>query len=78
MYDPLNRIDDAMLLTRVPVLDFEVVPLAGNFRNVLHARLDHPLGPVDVFTTHLASSSDGARARARRQTAPPTAWRRVP
>jgi endonuclease/exonuclease/phosphatase family metal-dependent hydrolase len=27
---------------------------------VLYARLDHPLGPLDVFTTHLASSSDSA------------------
>jgi endonuclease/exonuclease/phosphatase family metal-dependent hydrolase len=60
VYDPENRIDDAMLLTRLPVLDFEVLPLAGNFRNVLRARLDHPLGPVDVFTTHLAATTDGA------------------
>jgi endonuclease/exonuclease/phosphatase family metal-dependent hydrolase len=62
VYDPQNRVDDAMLLTRVPVLDFEVVPLDGNFRNVLRARLDHPLGPVDVFTTHLAATTDGALA----------------
>jgi endonuclease/exonuclease/phosphatase family metal-dependent hydrolase len=61
VYDPLDRVDDAMLLTRIPVLDFEIVPLAGNFRNVLHARLDHPLGPVDVFTTHLGASGDGAQ-----------------
>jgi endonuclease/exonuclease/phosphatase family metal-dependent hydrolase len=60
VYDPENRIDDAMLLTRVPPLEFDVVRLYGNFRNVLRARLDHPLGPVDVFTTHLASGSDGA------------------
>jgi endonuclease/exonuclease/phosphatase family metal-dependent hydrolase len=60
VYDAQNRIDDAMLLTRLPVLDFEVLPLAGGFRNVLRARLDHPLGPVDVFTTHLAATTDGA------------------
>jgi len=61
IYDPLNRIDDAMILSRVPLLGLEIVPLYGNFRNVLHARLDHPLGPIDVFTTHLASGSDGAQ-----------------
>ncbi len=60
VYNPMNRVDDAMVLTRVPVLEVEVVPLAGNFRNVLRARLDHPLGPVDVFTTHLAATADGA------------------
>ncbi len=62
IYDPLNRIDDAMILARDAPVRVEIVPLYGNFRNVLHARLDHPLGPVDVFTTHLASSSDGAQA----------------
>jgi len=28
------------------------------FRHVLYARIRHPRGRVDVFTTHLASSSD--------------------
>jgi endonuclease/exonuclease/phosphatase family metal-dependent hydrolase len=60
VYDPQNRIEEVML-TRVPALEFDIVRLYGNFRNVLRARLDHPLGPVDVFTTHLASSSDGAQ-----------------
>ena len=61
LYDATNRVDDAMVLSRVPAFDIEVVPLAGNFRNVLRARLDHPAGPVEVFTTHLAASLDGAR-----------------
>ena len=61
VYDPLNRVDDAMILTRLPVIAFEVVRLYGGFRNVLRARLEHPLGPLDVFTTHLAAGSDGAQ-----------------
>jgi endonuclease/exonuclease/phosphatase family metal-dependent hydrolase len=32
-----------------------------DFRHLLWVRLDHPLGPLDVFTTHLASSGDGAQ-----------------
>jgi endonuclease/exonuclease/phosphatase family metal-dependent hydrolase len=61
LYDVSNRLDDAMVLTRVPALDVEVVGLVGDFRNVLRARLDHPAGPLEVFTTHLAASVDGAR-----------------
>jgi endonuclease/exonuclease/phosphatase family metal-dependent hydrolase len=60
VYDATNRFDDAMVLTRVPAFDVEIVRLVGNFRNVLRARLDHPAGPVEVFTTHLAASADGA------------------
>jgi endonuclease/exonuclease/phosphatase family metal-dependent hydrolase len=59
-YIQTNGFDDAIFLTRYPVLDASVTPLDGGFRYVLHARLDHPVGPVDLFTTHLASSSDGA------------------
>jgi endonuclease/exonuclease/phosphatase family metal-dependent hydrolase len=55
--------DDEMILTRYPVLATEQRPLFPGFRHALWARIDHPLGPVDVFTTHLASSSDGAEAR---------------
>ncbi|HEX6131057.1 MAG TPA: endonuclease/exonuclease/phosphatase family protein [Actinomycetota bacterium] len=55
-----NGIDDAIVLSRHPVLDASVTPLLVGFRHVLHARIDHPVGPVDVFTTHLASGSDGA------------------
>lgn len=55
-----NGIDDAIVLSRHPVLDASVTPLYRGFRHVLHVRVDHPAGPVDVFTTHLASGSDGA------------------
>jgi endonuclease/exonuclease/phosphatase family metal-dependent hydrolase len=62
LYPRATGIDDALILTRYEVLDTEVRFLHGafaNFRHVLFARIDHPLGPVDVFTTHLASGSDG-------------------
>jgi len=57
-----NTRDDEMVLTRYPVLDSGQRLLLGSFRHVLWVRIDHPLGPIDVFTTHLASSSDGAEA----------------
>ncbi len=53
-------IDEEMILSRYPVLESELHGLHGGFRHVLFARIDHPMGAVDVFTTHLASSSDGA------------------
>jgi endonuclease/exonuclease/phosphatase family metal-dependent hydrolase len=56
-----NFIDDEVILSRYPVLSSEAQRFYKNFRYVLHARLDHPFGPVDVFTTHLASGSDGAQ-----------------
>jgi endonuclease/exonuclease/phosphatase family metal-dependent hydrolase len=52
-------VDDEMVLSRYPVLDSEHHPLFPGFRKALWVRVDHPLGPVDVFTTHLASGSDG-------------------
>jgi endonuclease/exonuclease/phosphatase family metal-dependent hydrolase len=52
-------IDDEMILTRYPVLATAQQPLFPGFRKALWARIDHPLGAVDVFTTHLASGSDG-------------------
>lgn len=55
-------IDDSLLLSRYPALTSEVQLLYGPFRSVLHARLDHPIGPVDVFSTHLASGSDLAQS----------------
>lgn len=58
----MNTRDDEMVLTRYPVLDSGQRLLLGNFRHVLWVRIDHPLGPIDVFTTHLSSSSDGAGA----------------
>ena len=62
LYDAGNRVDDAMILSRWPSLGLEVAPLYGGFRNILHARLDHPLGPLDVFTTHLGAAADGAQS----------------
>jgi endonuclease/exonuclease/phosphatase family metal-dependent hydrolase len=55
--------DEELILSRYPVLVQEVRPLYSPlvpffFRHVLYARIHHPRGPVDVFTTHLASSSD--------------------
>jgi endonuclease/exonuclease/phosphatase family metal-dependent hydrolase len=60
VYLRTNTIDDEMILSRFPVVDVEQLLLLGSFRHVLRARIDHPIGPVDVFTTHLASGSDGA------------------
>jgi endonuclease/exonuclease/phosphatase family metal-dependent hydrolase len=57
VYNPANQVDDAMVLSRVPAGRAETVPLFGGYRNVLHVRLDHPLGPLDVFTTHLGSGT---------------------
>ena len=54
--------DDEMVLTRYPVLATEHLPLFPGFRHALWVRIDHPLGPVDIFTTHLASGSDGGPA----------------
>ena len=56
-------IDEELILSRHPVLEAEervfYSPLAPFFnRHALRARIDHPVGPVDVYTTHLASGSD--------------------
>ena len=61
VYIPGNLLDDSLLLTRYPAVATELRILAGAlaFRNVLYARIDHPAGPIDVFSTHLASSADG-------------------
>lgn len=60
VYGEHNTIDDAIVLSRYPVGIIEVAGLHPGFRNVLYTRIDHPIGPLDVFTTHLASRSDGA------------------
>jgi endonuclease/exonuclease/phosphatase family metal-dependent hydrolase len=54
-----NTVDDSLLLTRYPAIATQLRVLRGGFRNVLFARIDHPAAPFDVFSTHLASSSDG-------------------
>jgi endonuclease/exonuclease/phosphatase family metal-dependent hydrolase len=63
LYTPVQGADEEMLLSRYPVLESQTQVLhhQGVFsRHVLHARIGHPAGPVDIFTTHLASSSDNA------------------
>ena len=55
-------VDNELVLTRYPVLASDQIALYPGFRHGLWVRIDHPLGPVDVFTTHLASDSDGATA----------------
>ena len=55
--------DEELILSRYPALVQEVLPLYSPlapffFRHVLYARIHHPRGPVNVFTTHLASGSD--------------------
>jgi len=57
-----NFFDDEMHLVRHPVLAAEAVALYRGFRTVLFTRTDHPVGPLDVFSTHLASGSDNATA----------------
>jgi endonuclease/exonuclease/phosphatase family metal-dependent hydrolase len=50
--------DDTVILSRHPVITSSVQPFYGLGRHALHARIDHPIGPVDVYSTHLASGSD--------------------
>jgi endonuclease/exonuclease/phosphatase family metal-dependent hydrolase len=54
--------DDSLILSRHPVLASGVQSFYGLGRYALHARIDHPVGPVDVYSTHLASGSDLATA----------------
>lgn len=53
-------VDDEAVLSRYPVTAVEQRPLYRNFRRVLLTRIDHPSGPLDVYSTHLASGADGA------------------
>ncbi|MEW6270458.1 MAG: endonuclease/exonuclease/phosphatase family protein [Thermodesulfobacteriota bacterium] len=57
----LTGVDDETVLTRYPVLEVEQLTLYRQFRRVLLARIDHPAGALDLYSTHLASGSDGAR-----------------
>jgi|GEM_PF-353874 len=54
-------VDDQMILVRHRVLASQVLDLYGPLRNVLHVRIDHPLGAIDIYSTHFAASSDGAQ-----------------
>ncbi len=61
---PLGRgVDEELILSRYPVSRSETLGLYSALkpfisRHVLFARIEHPEGPIDVFTTHLASSGD--------------------
>ncbi len=60
-------VDEEVILSRYPVSDAAVEVLYSPIfpffsRHVLFARVEHPSGPIDVFTTHLASGSDAASA----------------
>jgi endonuclease/exonuclease/phosphatase family metal-dependent hydrolase len=61
-YHAANPFDDELVLSRHPLLIDEILDLHGPLRNVLHVRVDHPIGPVDVYVTHLASGSDSANS----------------
>ena len=67
----LSEIDEEVILSRYPVLQIGTRNLYGTLydqttgngafaRHALYARIDHPSGKVDVYTTHLASGSDFA------------------
>jgi endonuclease/exonuclease/phosphatase family metal-dependent hydrolase len=74
VYEPLLTVviaetDEELILSRYPVLQTGTRILYGPLyneitgglvfaRHVLYARVDHPSGQVDVYTTHLASGSD--------------------
>ena len=61
--DVLLGVDDETVLSRYPILQADQLRLFGEFRAVFHVQVDHPTGPVDVFSTHLASGADGGRDR---------------
>ncbi len=52
-------VDDELVLSRYPVEIIEQQPLFLRFRRVLFTRIRHPTGPLDVYSTHLASGADG-------------------
>jgi endonuclease/exonuclease/phosphatase family metal-dependent hydrolase len=68
----LQGLDEELILSRYPIQEHEVRLLHSAFfvpglknrarqffaRHVLFARIAHPVGPIDVFTTHLAASDD--------------------
>jgi len=62
---PGRGTDEELILTRYPVSAWDLLPLYSPvapffFRHVLHARIGHPVGPLDVFTTHLDGPFDTA------------------
>ena len=65
---PFGRgIDEEMILSRYAISARRTLQLYGPLRpfftrHVVFARVEHPEGPIDVFTTHLASGADMATA----------------
>jgi endonuclease/exonuclease/phosphatase family metal-dependent hydrolase len=57
-YHNMNPFDDELVMSRFPILSDVTLDLLGPLRNVLWVRIDHPIGPLDVYATHLASGSD--------------------
>jgi endonuclease/exonuclease/phosphatase family metal-dependent hydrolase len=61
-FQATTGLDEELVLSRYPILDAEVRVLHNGFvaplRHVTFVRVDHPVGALDVFTTHLASGSD--------------------
>lgn len=55
----LTGVDDEVVLSRYPVIRIEQEPLFPGFRRALLTRIDHPAGPLDVYSTHLAAGVDG-------------------
>jgi endonuclease/exonuclease/phosphatase family metal-dependent hydrolase len=53
-----NSVDDSLVLSRYRVVSAQVRRLLNGIRNVLHVRVDHPIGLVDMFSTHLAAGID--------------------
>jgi endonuclease/exonuclease/phosphatase family metal-dependent hydrolase len=53
-------LDDETVLSRYPIVALEQMILHRDFRRALFVRVDHPTGPLEVTSTHLASSVDGA------------------
>lgn len=51
-------VDRELVLSQLPVVDSELLRLAGPLRSAYWVQVTSELGPVDVVTTHLASSSD--------------------
>jgi endonuclease/exonuclease/phosphatase family metal-dependent hydrolase len=62
VYQGVNAVDDEMIFSRYPILDVETHHLLGPLRNVLRVRIDHPIGALDMYATHLASGGDLANS----------------
>ncbi len=57
--EPRTGIDDEFVLSRHPIEHVGQQTLFLGFRKVLWTRIAHPTGPLDVYSTHLASGADG-------------------